>query len=111
MREDPDLPTRAATAGIALLASSALAAALLPSPPAFADARQEACKKAMNDRIQVCTDECTKTALAAASNYVDTNNNVKFGCLKGCAIRQMWQMRACSDGSEGKTGDPTETNR
>ena len=62
----------------------------------------------MNDRIQVCTDDCTARALAAASNYVDTNHNVKFGCLKGCAIRQVMQMKACREG--GGTGD-VETNR
>ena len=102
------MPTRAT-----IMIAGLLASALLPAwmPPARADVRQEACKKAMNDRIQVCTDDCTKTALAAASNYVDTNNNVKFGCLKGCAIRQMWQMQACRAGSEAKPGDPTETNR
>ena len=73
---------------------------LAGATPAAADDRQEACKKAMNDRIQVCTDDCTRRALAAASNYVDTNNNVKFGCLKGCAVRQIRQMKACRDGTE-----------
>lgn len=71
---------------------------LLSAQTARADDRQEACKKAMNDRIQVCTDDCTSRALAAASEYVDTNHNVKFGCLKGCAIRQVMQMKACRDG-------------
>lgn len=75
---------------------------------ARADDRQEACKKAMNDRIQVCTDDCTSRALAAASEYVDTNHNVKFGCLKGCAIGQVMQMKACREGKS--TGD-VETNR
>lgn len=78
---------------------------------AHADEKQEACKKAMNDRIQVCTDDCTSRALAAASNYKDTNNNVKFGCLKGCAIRQIFQMQACVDGKPPAPEDPTETNR
>ena len=102
------MPTRATVTIAGLLAT-----AFLPpwTMPARADTRQEMCKKAMNDRIQACTDDCTKTALAAASNYVDTNNNVKFGCLKGCAIRQVWQMQACTDGSETKGGDTTETNR
>ncbi len=86
----------------------------LLSPPAFAekvDPRQEACKAAMNARIQVCTDDCTARALAAASNYVDTNHNVKFGCLKGCALGQIFQMRACVNGSDATSNDPTETNR
>jgi hypothetical protein len=74
------------------------------------DARQEACKAAMNARIQVCTDDCTQRALAAASHYVDTNHNVKFGCLKGCAIGQILQMRACAEGKNSLSGDPTETN-
>ena len=78
--------------------------------PTFADVRQDACKKAMNDRIQACTDDCTKAALAAASSYVDTNNNVKFGCMKGCAVRQVLQMQACANGGS-PSGDPTETNR
>lgn len=73
------------------------------------DARQEACKAAMNARIQACTDDCTKAALAAASNYVDTNNNVKFGCLKGCAIRQVMQMQSCSSSKDA--GQSVETNR
>ena len=84
---------------------------LAPISPGGADTRQEACKKAMNDRIQVCTDDCTRTALAAASSYVDTNNNVKFGCLKGCAIQQVWQMQACREGHQAGPSDPTETNR
>ncbi len=109
------MPQRARPAGaIPFLSTFALllaASAVATIAPAWADTRQEACKKAMNDRIQVCADDCTKTALAAASHYVDTNNNVKFGCIKGCAIRQMWQMQACRDGSEGRSGDPTETNR
>ena len=65
----------------------------------------------MNDRIQVCTDACTSAALAAASNYVDTNHNVKFGCLKGCALRQIFQMKACVSGHDAPPDDPTETNR
>ncbi len=77
--------------------------------PARADARRDACKAAMNERIQRCTDDCTSRALAAASNYKDTNNNVKFGCLKGCAIGQIMQMRACTAGTD--EGDPVETNR
>ena len=48
-------------------------------------------------------------ALAAASNYKDTNNNVKFGCMKGCAIGQIMQMRACAEGKDDT--DPVETNR
>ena len=91
---------------IATIALACLAAAL--TGPARSDERQEACKKAMNDRIQVCTDDCTARALSAASDYVDTNHNVKFGCLKGCAIRQVMQMKACREG--GGTGD-VETNR
>ena len=31
-------------------------------------------------------------------DYKDTNNNVKFGCLKGCAVGQILQMKACRDG-------------
>jgi hypothetical protein len=73
------------------------------------EARAEACKRAMNARIQVCTDECTARALAAASHYTDTNNNVKFGCLKGCALGQVFQMKVCRDGGSS-TQDPTETN-
>lgn len=91
-----------------------LAAGFLPTGldrAAFADGRQEACKKAMNDRIQVCTEDCTRRALAAASDYKDTNNNVKFGCLKGCAIGQVLQMRACREGKAAESPDPTETNR
>ena len=76
-----------------------------------ADERAELCKRQMNDRIQVCTDSCTKRALAAASNYVDTNNNVKFGCMKGCAIQQVFQMKVCRDGGSSTADDPTETNR
>lgn len=90
-------------------ATLALALALPALADARADERQEACKKAMNDRIQVCTDDCTTRALAAASNYVDTNNNVKFGCLKGCAIRQVMQMKTCRDGGAGSAD--VETNR
>jgi hypothetical protein len=81
---------------------------LLAGSAAADDGRQEACKKAMNDRIQVCTDACTARALAAASDYKDTNNNVKFGCLKGCAVGQILQMKACR---EGRPLDSTETNR
>ena len=77
--------------------------------PAGADARRDACKAAMNERIQRCTDDCTARALAAASNYKDTNNNVKFGCMKGCAIGQIMQMRACVAGTD--ESDPVETNR
>ena len=90
-----------------------LGVALLPAlvGTAFADARQEACKTAMNARIQVCTDDCTARALRAASDYKDTNNNVKFGCLKGCAIGQIFQMRACVAGRDAPPNDPTETNR
>ena len=95
---------------IATLAAAVLASTFLCGS-ARADEKQEACKRAMNDRIQVCTDECTKTALAAASNYVDKNNNVKFGCLKGCALKQVLQMQACRDGKEPGPPDPTETNR
>lgn len=80
------------------------------APAAWADARQEACKKAMNDHIQACTDDCTARALAAASNYVDTNHNVKFGCLKGCALGQIFQMKACVSGKSVPSDDPTETN-
>lgn len=75
-----------------------------------ADARQETCKASMNARIQVCTDDCTQRALRAASSYVDKNNNVKFGCMKGCAIGQILQMRACLAGTATPSGDPTETN-
>ena len=73
------------------------------------EARVAACKRAMNERIQVCTDDCTHRALAAASNYQDTNNNVKFGCLKGCALGQVFQMKVCRDGGAANL-DPTETN-
>ncbi len=97
---------RLATATMALVLLAA--AAVLPPGAARADDRQEACKKAMNDRIQVCTDDCTSRALSAASDYVDTNHNVKFGCLKGCAIRQVMQMKACRE--DGASGD-VETNR
>ena len=100
---------------IAAYAAVCFAALALASPgladTADSDARQEACKKAMNDRIQICTDDCTSRALAAASNYVDTNHNVKFGCLKGCAIGQIFQMRACVAGKSVPGGDPTETNQ
>lgn len=95
---------------IAVFAAIALATSAA-SYPAAADAHQEACKKAMNDRIQICTDECTTRALTAASNYVDTNHNVKFGCMKGCAIGQILQMRACLEGKAVISDDPTETNR
>ena len=74
------------------------------------DARQDICKASMNARIQVCTDDCTQRALRAASDYVDKNNNVKFGCMKGCAIGQILQMRACLAGTATPSGDPTETN-
>ena len=74
------------------------------------DARAEACKVAMNERIQLCTDDCTRSALAAASDYKDTNNNVKFGCMKGCALRQVFQMQVCRQGGKS-ADDPTETNR
>lgn len=93
---------------LALIAFACLAATSLSTSPGAADERQEACKKAMNARIQVCTDDCTSRALAAASDYVDTNHNVKFGCLKGCALRQITQMKACpSDGAD----HDIETNR
>lgn len=88
--------------------ATTIALALLASTAAHAEDKEEACKKAMNDRIQVCTDDCTAKALAAASDYVDTNHNVKFGCLKGCAIGQVMQMKACRSGAG--TGD-TETNQ
>ena len=82
---------------------------LILTGTARAEDRAEACKKAMNDRIQVCTDDCTRRALQAASDYVDTNNNVKFGCMKGCAIRQVMQMKVCRDG--GAAPADVETNR
>ena len=83
-----------------------------PVVQAASEARIEACKAAMNQRIQVCTDECTSAALAAAPDYKDVNNNVKFGCLKGCAMRQVFQMQVCRDGGKaGGADDPTETNR
>ena len=91
--------------GLVMVAHPAMVAA----DPAPDDARAEACKRAMNARIQVCTDDCTTRALAAASNYTDTNNNVKFGCLKGCAIGQVFQMKVCRDGGSSSQ-DPTETN-
>ncbi len=75
-----------------------------------ADARRDKCKAAMNDRIQVCTNDCTGRALAAVPDYKDTNNNVKFGCLKGCAIGQVMMMRACAAGNDNPSADPTETN-
>ena len=78
---------------------------------ADADARRDACKQAMNDRIQTCTKDCTARALAAVPDYKDTNNNVMFGCLKGCAVGQIMQMRACVAGSESPSLEPTETNR
>ena len=71
-------------------------------------ARVEACKRAMNERIQVCTDDCTHTALAAAPDYKDTNNNVKFGCLKNCAMRQVFQMQVCRNGGSAPS---VETNQ
>jgi len=43
-------------------------------------------------------------------DYKDTNNNVKFGCLKGCAVGQIMQMRACIAGTDSISPDPTETN-
>ncbi len=89
----------------------ALGIALLIPCTAHADARREACKAAMNERIQRCTDDCTARALAAVPEYKDTNNNVKFGCLKGCAVGQIMQMRACSQGKDDGTADPVETNR
>lgn len=91
-----------------LLSLGGLAVARADAPP---ESRQEKCKAAMNARIQACTDVCTARALAAASNYVDTNNNVKFGCLKGCAVGQILQMRACVNGADPNVSDPTETNR
>lgn len=92
------------------LATVAVALALLAAAVATAraDERQEACKKDMNARIQICADSCTTRALAAASDYVDTNHNVKFGCLKGCALREITTMKACREGGSG--GD-IETNR
>ena len=91
------------------LAIAIIALALVSAAgSARADERQEACKTAMNARIQVCTDDCTTKALAAASHYVDTNHNVKFGCLKGCALREITTMKACREG--GGDGD-IETNR
>ena len=91
------------TTATLLAASTALAAD---------EARIEACKAAMNQRIQVCTDECTSAALAAAPDYKDVNNNVKFGCLKGCAMRQVFQMQVCRDGGKASgADDPTETNK
>ena len=86
----------------------ALVSGVLLATSAVADDRQENCKKVMNDHIQTCTDTCTSRALAAASDYKDTNNNVKFGCLKGCAVGQILQMKACR---EGRPMDATETNR
>ena len=94
---------------IAAIAFTLLAATALPGK-ARADKRQEACKNAMNARIQVCTDDCTAKALAAASDYVDTNHNVKFGCLKGCALGQITQMKICRDG-DINPGGGNETNR
>ena len=91
------------------IALSSLVLVLLAAPPASADARRDACKAAMNDRIQHCTNDCTGRALAAVPDYKDTNNNVKFGCMKGCAIGQIMQMRACVAGTD--EGDPVETNR
>lgn len=91
-------------------AAAALAAIVLATG-ARANDPQESCKKAMNTRIQTCADACTKAALAAASDYVDKNNNVKFGCLKGCALRQIQQMRNCTAAGELSPDDPTETNR
>ena len=65
----------------------------------------------MNERIQTCTDTCTARALAAVPDYRDINNNVKFGCLKGCGVGQIMQMRACVAGNDSPSADPTETNR
>ena len=98
-------PSRACCWSVILIAMA------LSAAPAFGDARQEACKAAMNARIQTCTDACTARALAAVPDYKDTNNNVKFGCLKGCAIGQVMQMRACTAGTDLPPADPTETNR
>ena len=95
----------------ARFAFAASAMTMLLISCANADPRQEACKAAMNTRIQRCTDDCTARALAAASDYKDTNNNVKFGCLKGCAVGQILQMRACTAGTDAPPADPTETNR
>ena len=92
---------------MALLAAASVLASL---GCADADARREACKQAMNDRIQTCTNDCTTRALAAVPDYKDTNNNVKFGCLKGCAVGQIMQMRACIAGTDSISPDPTETN-
>ncbi len=91
--------------GALLLAMSLARAAAAESAE---DARVEACKKAMNERIQLCTDNCTRTALAAAPDYKDNNNNVKFGCLKGCALRQVFQMQVCRSGGKSES---VETNR
>ena len=93
------------------LALSSLALALLSTASVQADDRREACKAAMNARIQTCTNDCTARALAAVPEYKDTNNNVKFGCLKGCAIGQIMQMRACVAGTDAPAVDPTDTNR
>ena len=95
----------------AFVSVAILATASLFACPARGDTRQEACKAAMNARIQTCTNDCTARALAAASNYKDTNNNVKFGCMKGCAVGQILQMRACAAGTDAPAADPTETNR
>ena len=92
------------------LALSSLALALVWAAGAHADDRREACKAAMNERIQGCTNDCTARALAAVPEYKDTNNNVKFGCLKGCAIGQIMQMRACVAGTDAPSADPTERN-
>lgn len=90
---------------------AAVLAAIVFATGARAKDPQESCKKAMNTRIQTCADACTKAALTAASNYVDKNNNVKFGCLKGCAIGQVRQLRNCTADGELGPDDPTETNR
>lgn len=98
---------RAGIGALLLVVGFATAAAATESAD---DARAQACKAAMNERIQLCTDDCTKMALAAASDYKDTNNNVKFGCMKGCALRQVFQMQVCRQGGS-VSSDPTETNR
>ena len=90
------------------IALSGLVLALLSVAPALADARRDACKAAMNDRIQHCTNDCTSRALAAVPDYKDTNNNVKFGCLKGCAIGQVMQMQACVAGKDGPDSSGTD---
>ena len=90
---------------------TAAALAVLCASSARADTRQEVCKAAMNARIQKCTEDCTGRALAAVPEYKDVNHNVTFGCLKGCALGQVLQMRACAAGTDAPPADPTETNR